>query len=308
MTNSNDDHKLLLENNRMGVGSFKYLLGALLNKPTQDSFDYIQNETDKILELRKSGESVVIDSTVVFVQTLIDKIAELVTAYIETSVSISREYVPKADSADVYIKLHGDDSIESYTFSIAMKSIADYDKVRAVVYRIFTTTHNSNNAIHNLLRIMSFEDAHGKSDEKLKNDPFIWFQAAMSMDDVTKKVVKSVFITSVIKSLLCSALPELLTAIKAYKSHVDLVVVSSDKHDISFNGQSHQSTQYYHVYYEGVGYNNISGSGTMSVKSDGMFSKDKLQAILAQKQCLSKATVVSWQEIKDEQSYNTFNS
>lgn len=315
MTKSTDDHKLLVENNREAVKVFEYLLSLLSDKPTKDSLGYLYNKTDKILELREHGKSVIINSTVVYVQTLIDKIAELVIDCMKKLVSISREYVVTDNSTDIHIKLHGDETIESDGFIVAMQSIHNYDKVRALLYRMFITTHNSSNSIHNLLRVMSIGDVNGdKQQEQLKSDNFIWFERSMKANDVTKEIVKSVFITSVIKAMVCEELPESLIGIKAYKSHVDLVILSSDNHDISFNSDIDfgdvydQSTQYYHVHYQGVSYNNANGSGTISVKSAGMFSLDKLQAMLAQKEGLAKTAVISWKEIKDEKSYIAFNS
>lgn len=306
------DGNLLANPDYQTTENFEYLLAILRNSSIVNTRVFMKIVVGE--EVKKVGAD--ISSTALYSQCLITEVAKLLHKKIQGSVNICRDvatnvafhpFTASPNQPDVNIRLIGSDIIEGDDFVYNQAQIVDYDQIEDYLFKIFTADSHAS-PMNDLLTTATKADIYGVMDNsKLPNIPAMWLDKPLLTNGVNKFIVLSVFIANMFKDMLVDDMPELIVAIKVNAFYVDLVVSHQNDDEIFFDGWSEEPYQYHHVYFKGFKDGALTTYGTTAVRSNGMFNRQHLQALVALKNDLEHVILVSWQDLKDEKTYYTFN-
>lgn len=292
--------------------NFEYLLAILRNDSLVNTRVFMKIVVGEAVKKERAD----IPSTTLYSGCLINEVAKLLHKKIHGSVNISRDaatnikfhpFTAPPSQPDVNIRLIGSDIIEGDDFVYSLAQLVDYEQIEDYLFKTFVTDNHAS-LMNNLLGVATAADIYGvKDNSKLPNVPNMWLDKPLLTSGVNRFIVLSAFIANMLKDILLEDMPELLIGIKVNAFYVDLVVSHQADDEIFFDGWNEEPSQYHHVYFKGFKDGALTTYGTTAVRSNGMFNRQHLQALLALKNDLEHVILVSWQDLKDEKTYNAFN-
>lgn len=305
------NHALNNPNHRT-TDNFEYLLAILRNDSLVNTRVFMKIVVGEAVK----RESADISSTALYSRCLINEVAKLLHKKIQDSVNISRDaatnvkfhpFVAPPSQPDVNIRLVGSDIIEGDDFVYSLAQLVDCDQIEDYLFKTLTADNHAS-LINNLLSVATAADIYGVKDNgKLPNVPDMWLDKPLLTSGVNRFIVLSAFIANMLKNILLEAMPDLLIGIKVNAFYVDLIVSHQSDDEIFFDGWNEEPCQYHHVYFKGFKDGALTTYGTTAVRSNGMFNRQHLQTLVALKNDLEHVILVSWQDLKDEKTYNAFN-
>lgn len=295
----------LTQNNLQATNMFEYLLGILTDQSADAVAEMMMSKSDKYRH-----EHPELSLTAAYSQTLINEVS-LHLANEVKSISISRKSDYKQERDSYPIRLSGDTIVESDAFIKAKANLTDINQLSQLMYDMFTATHNSHVAIDRLFKLMVEVNEHpSRLAESLPTDSFLQFSAGINSHTLSTEMLVKALICYVIAVQVSYDNPDAIAVARVNQSCIDLVLINSQAVEVAFTDKNGDDAEYYHVYFQGFqgGGGAGSGYGTADVKSDGIFDKYLLQAVLTAKINLSNVLIISWVKIENEERYNKLNN
>lgn len=307
------DNDLLASDHTQARENFEYLLSILRNTSIPHARTLIEEVT---ADHAKSNSAIPLAA--LYSHHLITEVAKALYKKLQSSVNISRDATTTVkfhpltaapSEADVNIRLNGSDVIESDDFVHNLFQILDYQQIGRYLFNLFVDTTYSKDPMVQLLTIMSDGELYYNLENfKLPSSAGMWFDRAITAKTMTKHTLLSTFIACILKDILKADMPDLIVALKIKPFYVDLIAALRTESDIFLDGWQEVPYMYHHVYFQGFDGTRMSTVGTIAVRSNGMFNHQHLQALLALRNNVEHALVISWQDLKDEDTYNTFTA
>lgn len=308
------DNDLLARDHPQARENFEYLLSILHNTSIPHARTFIEQVTADSAK----GNGSTIPLAVLYSRYLITEVAKALHKKLQSSVNISRDATTTVkfhpltaapSEADVNIRLNGSGVIEGDDFVHNLFQILDYQQLGRYLFNLFIDTTHSKDPMVQLLTAMSDGELYYNLESyKLPSSAGMWFDRAITAQTMTKHTLLSTFIACILKDILKADMPDLIVALKIKPFYVDLIAALRTESDIFLDGWQEVPYMYHHVYFQGFDGTRMSTVGTIAVRSNGMFNHQHLQALLALRNNVEHALVISWQDLKDEATYNTFTA
>lgn len=300
------------------INNFKYILSAMRYESLADADAYVQRNTAADIALKTDTKSI----NIITAQFLINDVCEYLLDAISKA-DISRKagdvtLFSNDVSRGITIKLHGGSIIESNEFADAVEQLNDSQVLYNLLCDFFVGTRPQNSegvfmkgceSMFSLIRKATANaEVEAEKFARFGDDEFLITDYDIKAKSISKYAVVSAFTAYLLRVLVFTRCNESQSLIRINKTHTDLLIGNDTKKELVLTPDDANDKRYFHINYQSITFSEEMISGTIPLRSNGMFDLRLVEALIRQRLPVSRVCITNWVTLDSAQDYLTLNN